>query len=197
MKKYYILFFAFISSLAFSQDVITKKNGEIIQARVQNISNTEISYERAENKAGPTFSVPKNDVYKIKYENGTEDIYGMFASLDEAKNYITTRMNEFGADRESSFKKLTAQFDDNILVLNTIKSNGKDGNDLEKWDLSKIVKVHNLGVRDNNIGFVNVVCYQIKEKDPGTKKLVIKFKDQKAAQEVIDALKEFMIMVKR
>lgn len=197
MKKYFIFIFALIFVFGFSQDVISKKNSEIIQARVQNVSNTEVSYEKAENKAGPTFSIPKNEIYKIKFSDGSEEIYGMFASLDDAKNFITTRINDFGANKESNLKKLNAQFEDNILVLNTIKSNGKNGDHTEKWDFSKIVKVHNLAVRDKNIGFVNVVCYQIKEKDPGIKKLVIKFTDQKAAQEVIDALQEFMIMVKK
>lgn len=196
MKKYYILFFAFISSFAFSQDIITKKNGETLQTRVQNISNSEVTYEKQENNAGPSFTIPLNEVYKINFKNGSEEIYGKFATLDDAKNFITSKINEFGVDKDS-FRTLNGQFEDNILVLKSVKSNGKLSNQSDNWDLSRIIKVHNIAIRDRNIAFINVVCYQVKGSESEIKKLVIKFTDQKAAQEVIDALKEFMIMMKK
>lgn len=198
MKNKLSFLFILTSIFIYSQDVITKKNGDVIQAKVLNISNTELVYEKFENKSGPSFTILKNEIYKIKYANGTEDIIGSFASLDEAKNYITSRINEYGTYRESNNEKVNAYFEDNILVLKNIKYKGKRRiAEDEKWDLSTITKIHNLSIRDGNIAFINVVCYQIKPEGSEIKKLVIKFTDQKAAQEVIDALREFAIMLKK
>jgi hypothetical protein len=72
MKKiaitFQIIFFTF--SAAIAQDVITKNNGETIEAIVNEISGTEIKYKRFDNPNGPFYYMPKNDVFIIKYQNG-------------------------------------------------------------------------------------------------------------------------------
>ena len=58
-----------------AQDRIYKKNGEIIEARVSGITPDVITFKRFENLEGPEYSIPKSDVLKIKYANGTSDIF--------------------------------------------------------------------------------------------------------------------------
>lgn len=59
----------------FSQDIITKKTSEDIQAKVLEVTTTEIKYKKFDFQDGPTYSIPKSEVMMIRYENGTKDIF--------------------------------------------------------------------------------------------------------------------------
>jgi len=77
MKKIYflaVLFFALAVS-ANALDTIVLLNGTSIDAKVEEISPTEIKYRRADNLNGPLIIINKSDVRVITYENGaTEEI---------------------------------------------------------------------------------------------------------------------------
>jgi hypothetical protein len=65
----------FSLTLCFSQDVITKKTGEDIQAKILEVGQTEIKYKKFDNLNGPIFTMLKSDVLLVRYENGTKDIF--------------------------------------------------------------------------------------------------------------------------
>lgn len=65
----------FATMNAFAQDIITKKNGEEIQAKVLNVNDTEINYIKWTNQNGPTYTIAVSEVFMIKYENGEKDIF--------------------------------------------------------------------------------------------------------------------------
>ena len=77
MKKIILttLTIIFTLTLGFSQDLITKKSGDDIQAKVLEISANEIRYKKFDNLDGPIFIISKKDVLMIRYENGTKDIF--------------------------------------------------------------------------------------------------------------------------
>jgi hypothetical protein len=76
MKKLIILLFTLSGFLsAFSQDEITLRNGETIKAKVLEVGVEDISYKKSENPAGPSYTVKKDKVFMIKYENGTKDVF--------------------------------------------------------------------------------------------------------------------------
>lgn len=56
-------------------DNIILKNGEAINAKVIEITDTEIKYKKCSNLNGPTYSVYKSQVSVIKYINGTEETF--------------------------------------------------------------------------------------------------------------------------
>jgi TM2 domain-containing membrane protein YozV len=56
-----------------AQDVITKMDGSDIFARIFEISANDVYYKKFSNESGPTYTLPKSDVYQIKYENGDVD----------------------------------------------------------------------------------------------------------------------------
>jgi len=58
-----------------SQDIITKKTGEDIQAKVIEITSSDIKYKRSDNPEGPLFTITKADVLMIRYANGSKDIF--------------------------------------------------------------------------------------------------------------------------
>lgn len=55
---------------ASAQDIITKKDGTDIQAKVLEVSPTEVKYKNWDNPDGPTFIIFPADVLLIRFENG-------------------------------------------------------------------------------------------------------------------------------
>lgn len=76
MKHFLFLSLLIIPLTLFSQDLIVKKNGDEIQAIVKEITINEIKYKRFDNPEGPLISLAKEDVFMIKYQNGTTEILG-------------------------------------------------------------------------------------------------------------------------
>jgi hypothetical protein len=65
----------FSEFLLFGQDVIVKKNGEEIKAKVEEVLNYDIKYHRFDNLTGPLYTISKSEVASVKYENGTVDSF--------------------------------------------------------------------------------------------------------------------------
>lgn len=68
------LFATIISSNA--QDLIFKKNGDEIKGKVVEITNTEVKYRKFENLTGAIYSFNLSEIFLIRYENGTKDVFG-------------------------------------------------------------------------------------------------------------------------
>lgn len=56
-------------------DVITMKDGKDVDAKVLEISTTEIKYKNCDNLEGPTIAVLRKDVFSIKYANGKKEVF--------------------------------------------------------------------------------------------------------------------------
>ena len=73
------LFFTYIIAcswfVGYSQDIITLRNGEEIQAKVIKVGNVEIEYKKFSNLNGPAYTIEKSTVFMIKYENGSKDVF--------------------------------------------------------------------------------------------------------------------------
>jgi len=54
---------------------IILRNGDIISAVVEEVGVTEISYRKCENLTGPIYKILKSEVFLIKYENGSKDVF--------------------------------------------------------------------------------------------------------------------------
>lgn len=74
--------FVFASAMLFAcvvcvhaQDLITKRDGGNIQAKITEVGQNEIKYKRFDNLDGPIFSIASAEVLSIKYENGEEDVF--------------------------------------------------------------------------------------------------------------------------
>ena len=77
MKKIITSFIAtfLIANLLFSQDVLTKKTGDDIKAKVLEVTTTEVKYKKFDNLNGPIFSILKSELLLIRYENGSKDVF--------------------------------------------------------------------------------------------------------------------------
>jgi len=88
MKKiiFTVLTSIFTFTLCFSQDIITKKTSEDIQAKVLEVSTTEIKYKKSDNPNGPIFTILKSEVLMVRYENGTKDIFNEEKKIEATSN---------------------------------------------------------------------------------------------------------------
>ena len=74
MKGLMLFLTLFIAGGAFfvsAQDLIVLRDGTIIEAKVVEISPTEIRYKRFDHLDGPTIVIPASEVLSIRYENGS------------------------------------------------------------------------------------------------------------------------------
>ena len=79
--------FMLVCKDALAQDTIVKRDGSELQTRVLEVGTTEIKYKKFENLGGTTYTIKKTDVFMIKYENGTKDVF------DSEKSTVTNRTN--------------------------------------------------------------------------------------------------------
>lgn len=55
-------------------DLVILKNGDEVKAKVLEITPIEIKYKKCLSPDGPLYVVKKNDVFMIKYANGTKEV---------------------------------------------------------------------------------------------------------------------------
>ncbi len=56
-------------------DIITLRSGEEIIAKVKEITSELVKYKKCDHLSGPLYSAAKSSIIKIKYTNGTEDVF--------------------------------------------------------------------------------------------------------------------------
>ena len=62
-------------SFLLSQDVMVLKNSDEIKSRVIEITDLTLKYKKWDNVNGPMYSINKNTILFIRYENGTKEVF--------------------------------------------------------------------------------------------------------------------------
>ena len=70
-----------------AQDIVTKRTGEKVEAKVLEISTTEVKYKLFKNPEGPTYVVPKLEVALIQYQDNTTEAF-------ELSDVVLAKANE-------------------------------------------------------------------------------------------------------
>lgn len=83
LKLAVLIILCIISININAQDIITKKDGTDISARVLEITISEVKYKKFDNLSGPIFTMLKSDVLMIRYENGTNDVFNEITSAED------------------------------------------------------------------------------------------------------------------
>jgi len=88
MKAFFSLFFAIcLCLLVNGQDQIIKKNGEKIGCKITEIGLLEIKYYHQDNLQGPIYSIAKEQVQMIVFENGKKELFNTNNDLKNKDNY--------------------------------------------------------------------------------------------------------------
>ena len=98
MRITLFLAFSFATLLVNAQDQIIKKNGTSLDAKITEVGQWKISYKKFDNLDGPTYVVDKAEIYKIIFNDKTEETLGKYPTADAAKDFIISKINEFGID---------------------------------------------------------------------------------------------------
>ena len=95
MKIFIIALFCFSFIIStHAQDKIMFIDGTEILSKVIEINNTEIKYKLFDNQDGPTIITLKKNIFIIKYENGTKEVFTENLIKDSPKNIqVETKLN--------------------------------------------------------------------------------------------------------
>ncbi|MGN1221345.1 MAG: hypothetical protein ACI4TU_10460, partial [Candidatus Cryptobacteroides sp.] len=107
MKRILIILSALCvcAATASAQDVITKKNGEDIKAKVLEIDNSNVKYKLFDEPNGVTYTMPKSQILMIRYESGRNEVF----NTASAPNYgygVTNREPADGIRVGMKYKEL-------------------------------------------------------------------------------------------
>jgi hypothetical protein len=123
-------------NIFFAQDSIYKRNGDIITAKVLEISSSEVTYKRLDLPNGPMFSEDKANISFIKYSNGNKEefqVRPLNTKGNEGSNYVhhdDNKIYDLGwhvmyHDKyisERDMKKILLQSNDKTIINLALKS---------------------------------------------------------------------------
>ena len=76
VKNSMLIAFVFVSSLTTNaQDLIIKRNGDEIQAKIIEVGTDEIKFKKFDHIDGPLFVVAISEIIFIKYEDGSKEVF--------------------------------------------------------------------------------------------------------------------------
>lgn len=75
MKQLLVMLMLLCSTAIFAQDVIVKKDGSTILAKVLEVNTDNIRYKKHSNPNGPTYTIGKSEIMSINYENGEKEFF--------------------------------------------------------------------------------------------------------------------------
>ena len=96
------------NTMIISQDIIIYKDGTELESKVLKVGKTEITYKKYSNLSGPEYTEEKNNIFMIKYENGSKDIF-----KNNTENNNTTQKTENNKQENNCNHKV-----DSIIFMN-------------------------------------------------------------------------------
>ena len=92
MKKIFLLLVTLLSVFSmYGQDIIYKKNKDIVNCKIIEIGLVEVKYLMPEKYKDVVMVVAKDDVLKIKYQNGEEQVF--LNEMYDKNSYADNRLN--------------------------------------------------------------------------------------------------------
>lgn len=90
MKRFFITsMFAWVALLVFSQDVIVKKDGSIVQAKVTKVGSSEVEYKKWSNIDGPSYCIDISEILAINYQNGEKDTFDKVSNSNNTPQQVS------------------------------------------------------------------------------------------------------------
>ncbi|MBR1538639.1 MAG: hypothetical protein IJ636_03940 [Bacteroidales bacterium] len=119
---------------SFAQDVITKKDGTDIQAKILEVNEDDIKYKRFDYLDGPVFTMLKSDILIIRYANGTNDVFdakgkSVAATKSQVKEIVEDQEEE---EVKKEVKKETKSRKETKKETKKESKKDKDKKDLKK-----------------------------------------------------------------
>jgi len=108
-----------IAGTASAQDKIYKRNGDVIDGKVKEVTTKEIIYKKSDNPDGPSYRISKSAVDKVEYKNGSADEFGdEEASTDDERMDRRERMRRPHPEMR---ERKNAHYGNNILAISPLQ----------------------------------------------------------------------------
>ena len=126
---YVLILFLFACISMRAQDVMFLQNGDEVQVKVLEILDNELIYKRWDNLDGPSYRAKKNDVFMVKYANGTKEKFG-----------VSNNNNTTSPSGTLENKPENPETEDKVQYVKPTKAIGKD-NQAEKGTMRSMGRV--------------------------------------------------------
>ncbi|MDE6634706.1 MAG: hypothetical protein K2J96_05580 [Bacteroidaceae bacterium] len=83
-----------LTSICFAQDVLVKKDGSTILAKILRITETEVEYKNYDNPDGPTRVISISSLLRINYQNGQTETFATASDDIVTKETATSFSND-------------------------------------------------------------------------------------------------------
>ena len=127
MRKLLLLVVLLLSSamMASAQDIILKRDNDIIRGRVTSVSDTYLLYKSENNPDGPDYRIPIADIARVVYEDGTETVFGAGASSLSGSVALVYDPSP-DMTPEEVVQELYAIFDAYLVALGNVDTNASE-----------------------------------------------------------------------
>ena len=123
MNKSVILSIFLLASInVAAQDVVVKKDGSTILAKVLEVNQDNIKYKKFSNPNGPTYTIGLSDVMAVNYENGEKDTFNV-TQTSSAHAEDTSSQKAIERKPASDNQQLIAKYNKPIVLNDKKKSN--------------------------------------------------------------------------
>ena len=136
MKKVIIIALSLATLNVAAQDVVVKKDGSTILAKVLEVNQDNIKYKKFSNQNGPTYTINLSEVMSVNYENGDKDVFNNLTLKDNKSSELQLAVwNQQDEEKNALFlhkindqpyeyigKKITIRPNGNIALLKCIMS---------------------------------------------------------------------------
>ena len=163
-------------SYASAQDLIVKKDGSVIQAKVTKIGTSEVEYKKWSNQDGPQYSIAVADILAINYQNGEKETFenvgagssqAAKSEADDQQSIVQVKPEELSQEARAANDALIAKYNAPLELDITKKQKEKFGNKI--YTASAIYGIKNNSIITNDdiaIGFVTGHLLQRKKTEP-------------------------------
>ncbi len=163
-------------SYAPAQDLIVKKDGSVIQAKVTKIGTSEVEYKKWKNQNGPQYSIAVADILAINYQNGEKETFenvgagssqAAKSESDGQQGIVQVKPEDLSPEAKAANDALIAKYNAPVELDITNKQKEKLGRKL--FTASAIYGFKNNSIITNDdieIGFVTGSLEQKKKTEP-------------------------------
>jgi hypothetical protein len=96
-----------VTAVVQAQDVIVKKDGNTILSKILEIGTKEIKYKKFNNQSGPTYTIEKENVSRINFENGTTETFDETDAVEDKS--IEAQLQKLSQADDKLVKSLTPE----------------------------------------------------------------------------------------
>lgn len=94
----------FLTGASQAQDIIFKTSGDEINAKITEITPTDIWYKKPDSLDGRTFSLPKQEVFMLKYANGAKELMQPYVRPDTSATETRTSLQLYELGRRDALR---------------------------------------------------------------------------------------------